>query len=59
MNTIRKGFVVVLISAFAFACASTNDDPNKKTKRGAAIGAAVGAIAGAVIGNCEIAAASR
>lgn len=51
MNTIRKGFVVVLISAFAFACASTNDDPNKKTKRGAAIGAAVGAIAGAVIGN--------
>jgi outer membrane protein OmpA-like peptidoglycan-associated protein len=51
LNIIRKGLVLVLISAFAFACATTNDDPNKKTKRGAAIGAAVGAIAGAIIGN--------
>lgn len=55
-NMIRKGFVLVLIAAFAMACATTddtatNDDPNRKTKRGALIGAAAGAIAGAVIGN--------
>jgi outer membrane protein OmpA-like peptidoglycan-associated protein len=48
---IRKGFVLVLIAAFAMACATAGDDPNKKTKRGAVIGAAAGAIAGAVIGN--------
>ncbi|HET7437487.1 MAG TPA: OmpA family protein [Thermoanaerobaculia bacterium] len=48
---IRKSFVLLLISAFIVACASTNDDPNKKTKRGAAIGAVAGAVAGAVIGN--------
>ena len=50
-NMIRKGFVLVLIAAFAMACATSTDDPNRKTKRGAAIGAAAGAIAGAVIGN--------
>jgi outer membrane protein OmpA-like peptidoglycan-associated protein len=48
---IRKGFVLVLIAVFAFACATTDDDPNKKTKRGAAIGAVIGGVAGAVIGN--------
>lgn len=48
---VRKGFVLILIAAFAFACATTNDDPNRKTKRGAAIGAVAGAVAGAVIGN--------
>ena len=41
----------MLIAAFTFACASTDHDPNQKTKRGAAIGAVAGAIAGAVIGN--------
>ena len=54
---LRKGFILVLLAVFAFACATTNDtgststDPNRKTKRGAAIGAVAGAIAGAVIGN--------
>ncbi|HYO78912.1 MAG TPA: OmpA family protein [Thermoanaerobaculia bacterium] len=47
--------ILVLIAAFSFACASTTgggtDDPNKKTKRGAAIGAVLGGVAGAVIGN--------
>ena len=47
----RKGFVLVLIAVFAFACATTDDDPNKKTKRGAVIGAVIGGVAGAVIGN--------
>lgn len=51
MNSVRKGFVLILIAAFTFACATTDSDPNKKTKRGAAIGAVVGGIAGAVIGN--------
>lgn len=56
---VRKALILVLIAAFTFACATTNDtgtttdntDPNRKTKRGAAIGAVAGAIAGAVIGN--------
>lgn len=56
----RKTLILVLVAAFTFACATTNDtgttssgsdDPNRKTKRGAAIGAVAGAIAGAVIGN--------
>ncbi len=50
-DMIRKSFILALIAAFAFACATTNDDPNKKTKRGAAIGAVIGGVAGAVIGN--------
>lgn len=54
---LRKGFILVLITVFAFACATTNDtgtsgtDANRKTKRGAIIGAVVGGVAGAVIGN--------
>ena len=49
----RKATVLVLIALFSFACATTDtgDDPNRKTKRGAAIGAVVGGVAGAVIGN--------
>jgi outer membrane protein OmpA-like peptidoglycan-associated protein len=50
-HIIRKSFILLLISVFAFACATTTDDPNKKTKRGAAIGAVIGGVAGAVIGN--------
>jgi outer membrane protein OmpA-like peptidoglycan-associated protein len=48
---LRRSFVLILIGVFAFACATTTDDPNRKTKRGAAIGAVAGAVAGAVIGN--------
>lgn len=48
---VRKSLVLILIAVFAFACATTDDDPNRKTKRGAAIGAVVGGVAGAVIGN--------
>lgn len=48
---LRKSLVLILIAVFAFACASGTDDPNRKTKRGAAIGAVAGAVAGAVIGN--------
>ena len=55
MNSMfRKGFILVLIAAFTFACATTDGttvDENKKTKRGAAIGAVIGGVAGAVIGN--------
>ena len=55
----RKGFALLLVALFCFACATTdstgtsttNTDPNRKTKKGAAIGAVVGGIAGAVIGN--------
>lgn len=48
---LRKSAVLLLLTAFVVACATTTDDPNKKTKRGATIGAVAGAIAGAVIGN--------
>lgn len=48
---VRKSIVLILIAVFSFACATTDDDPNRKTKRGAAIGAVVGGVAGAVIGN--------
>lgn len=48
---LRKGFILILIALFSFACATTDDDPNRKTKRGAVIGAVVGGVAGAVIGN--------
>lgn len=55
MNSmLRKSFILVIIAAFTFACATTDGsgtDPNKKTKRGAAIGAVIGGVAGAVIGN--------
>jgi outer membrane protein OmpA-like peptidoglycan-associated protein len=50
----RKVSVLLLIALFVSACATTDSggtDPNRKTKRGAAIGAVAGAIAGAVIGN--------
>lgn len=50
-HIIKKSLVLALIAVFAFACATTTDDPNKKTKRGAAIGAVIGGVAGAVIGN--------
>ncbi len=48
---IRRAAVVLIATLFVFACATSNDDPNAKAKRGAGIGAAAGAIAGAVIGN--------
>lgn len=47
----RKASVLLLTTLFIVSCASTNDDPNKKAKTGAAIGAAAGAVVGAVIGN--------
>jgi outer membrane protein OmpA-like peptidoglycan-associated protein len=52
-SMIRKGLILVVIAAFTFACATGDGgtDPNKKTKRGAAIGAVIGGVAGAVIGN--------
>ena len=48
---IRNVSVVLLATTLAFGCASSNDDPNAKAKRGAGIGAAAGAVVGAVIGN--------
>ncbi|MEO8382865.1 MAG: OmpA family protein [Acidobacteriota bacterium] len=48
---LRKSLILAFIAVFVVACASTTDDPNRKTKRGAAIGAVIGGVAGAVIGN--------
>jgi len=47
----RKSLILALLAVFVVACASTTDDPNRKTKRGAAIGAVIGGVAGAIIGN--------
>ena len=47
----RKTMIAGLISAMALAaCATTPNDPNQKTKQGAAGGALLGAVAGAIIG---------
>src|SRR5438309_1031765 len=48
---IRKTSVLLLAALFAYSCATTDDDPNKRAKRGAAIGAAAGAVVGAILGN--------
>ncbi len=42
--------LVVWLAALASGCISA-DDPNRKTKQGAAVGAVAGAAAGAIIGN--------
>ncbi|MDQ6960059.1 MAG: OmpA family protein [Mariprofundaceae bacterium] len=44
---IIAGLVPVMVLA---ACATTPNDPNQKTKQGAAAGALLGAVAGAIIG---------
>ncbi|HVR43680.1 MAG TPA: OmpA family protein [Thermoanaerobaculia bacterium] len=46
----RRILILTLVTLFAFACISA-DDPNRRTKQGAAIGAATGAAAGAAVGN--------
>jgi outer membrane protein OmpA-like peptidoglycan-associated protein len=46
----KKLVVLMLVAMFAVACVSA-DDPNRRTKTGAAVGAAAGAAAGAAIGN--------
>jgi outer membrane protein OmpA-like peptidoglycan-associated protein len=48
---IRNVSVVLLATTLALGCASSNDDPNARAKRGAGVGAAAGAVVGAVIGN--------
>ncbi|HVT46002.1 MAG TPA: OmpA family protein [Thermoanaerobaculia bacterium] len=47
---LRKILTLLFIAAFLSACISA-DDPNRRTKQGAAAGAATGAAAGAVIGK--------
>lgn len=48
----KKPLALALATAMlASACATTPDDPNAKTKKGAAIGAAAGAAAGYLIGR--------
>jgi len=47
----RKLSIVLLAALLAVSCASSQDDPNAKAKRGAGVGAAAGAVVGAIIGN--------
>lgn len=47
----RKFSVLLLATLFVAACATSQDDPNAKAKRGAGVGAATGAVVGAIIGN--------
>lgn len=47
----RKYATILVLTLFSLACATTADDPNRKTKRGATIGAIAGAVVGGVIGN--------
>ena len=48
---VRKLSVLFVASLFAVSCATSQDDPNAKAKRGAGVGAAAGAVVGAIIGN--------
>jgi outer membrane protein OmpA-like peptidoglycan-associated protein len=48
---IRKASTILLAVVLTAGCATSNDDPNAKAKRGAAVGAAAGAVVGAVVGN--------
>ena len=45
--------ILSTVSLFLFvtACATSTEDPNRQTKKGAVIGAVAGGVAGAVIGN--------
>jgi outer membrane protein OmpA-like peptidoglycan-associated protein len=45
---------ITLTLTLLAACATTDDDPYKKTKQGAAIGAAIGAAAGLFVGDGEL-----
>jgi outer membrane protein OmpA-like peptidoglycan-associated protein len=42
---------LITLTLFLAACATSQDDPNRKTKQGAVTGAAAGAVVGGVIGN--------
>ncbi len=46
----KKLVVLIMVTLFLAACVSA-DDPNRRTKQGAAVGAAAGAAAGAAVGN--------
>jgi outer membrane protein OmpA-like peptidoglycan-associated protein len=46
----KKAVALALTTIFVMACTSA-DDPNRRTKTGAATGAAVGAVVGGVVGN--------
>jgi outer membrane protein OmpA-like peptidoglycan-associated protein len=51
VQMIRKASIVLIATLLAAGCATSNDDPNAKAKRGASTGAVVGAVVGAIIGN--------
>jgi len=42
--------IVAIVSIFAMSCISS-EDPNKRTKQGAAVGAAAGAVLGTIVGH--------
>lgn len=46
----KKAVILVILTIFVMACVSA-DDPNRRTKTGAATGAAAGAVVGGVVGN--------
>src|SRR5687767_1904645 len=46
----KRAVILVVLTSFVLACTSA-DDPNRRTKTGAATGAAAGAVVGGVIGN--------
>lgn len=59
LNTLRPAgrvtiLTITLAAALLSGCATSPDDPYKKTKQGAAIGAAIGAAAGLFVGDGEL-----
>jgi len=50
----KRWMIVTTCATLALAsCATTPDDPNKNTKKGAATGAAAGAVIGAIVGYSQ------
>lgn len=51
MKQVIAGLTAATIVLMIAGCATTPDDPNRKTKQGAAAGAVLGAITGAIVGH--------
>lgn len=48
---LKQSIIAVSIASLVAASCISSDDPNKRTKQGAAIGAAAGAVVGTVVGH--------
>jgi outer membrane protein OmpA-like peptidoglycan-associated protein len=50
-ESMKSIITALVVSTMLVGCATTDSDPNRRAKTGAAVGAAAGAVAGAIVGN--------